>query len=267
MPPEWGANAILKPARRPLVDRPSLPHQPFAVESDGVGLRGWLFRGAGPRKGLIVYLHGIGDNRRGGGPLAERFVPQGWDVLAYDGRAHGESGGEYCTYGFFEKRDLVAALGTLEHRRVVLFGSSLGAAVALQAAPLEPRVCGVIAEAPFASLESIVRDRAPWFATKSEVGEALRLAGERGRFRVDEVSPEAAARGIRVPVLLIQGADDRETGPEHSRRIEAALAGPKQLLLVPGAGHGGALAGPEAWRVIESWLAALSRARPGPRAV
>ena len=151
---------------------------------------------------------------------------------------------EYCTYGFFEKRDLVAALGTLEHRRVVLFGSSLGAAVALQAAPLEPRVCGVIAEAPFASLESIVRDRAPWFATKSEVGGALRLAGERGRFRVDEVSPEAAARGhprARAPDPRCGRPRDRAG---HSRRIEAALAGPKQLLLVPGAATAARSRGP-----------------------
>jgi len=58
-------------------------------------------------------------------------------------------------------------------------------------------------------------------------------------------------------VLLIHGADDRETPPEHSRRIEAALAGPRRLLLVPGAGHGGALAGREAWDVIGAWLAAL----------
>jgi pimeloyl-ACP methyl ester carboxylesterase len=257
LPPEWGANAILRPHRRPLAEAPRLAHEPFVLEGDGITVRGWMFRGSPPRKGLIVYLHGIGDNRRGGGPLAERFVPQGWDLLAYDARAHGESGREACTYGVHEKRDLVRALSAVGDERVVLFGSSLGAAVALQAAPLEERIRGVIAEAPFASLERVVRERAPWFATKGEVDEALRLAGQRGGFAVAEASPEAAASRIVVPVLLIHGAQDRETSPEHSRRIEAALAGPKRLLLVEGAGHGGALAGATAWRQIEAWLDAL----------
>lgn len=257
MPAEWGANAILRPFRRPLVERPAMVPEPFEVQSEGIRLRGWLFRRSGPRQGLIVYLHGISDNRRGGGPMAERLVPQGWDVLAYDGRAHGESGGEYCTYGFHEKQDLLRALDAVGHERVVLFGSSLGAAVALQAAPLDPRIRGVIAEAPFASLDSIVRDRAPWIATRREVDAALRLAAQRGSFRVEEVSPEAAAARIRIPVLLIHGERDRETRPEHSRRIAAALAGPKRLLVVPGAEHRNALAGREAWDVIEAWLAAL----------
>lgn len=257
MPPEWGANAILRPVRRPLVETPRLAHEPFVLEGDGVTLRGWLFRGTPPRKGLIVSLHGIADNRRGGGPLAERFVPQGWDLLTYDARAHGESGGEVCTYGFRERHDVVRALSAVGDERVVLFGSSLGAAVALQAAPLDARIRGVIAEAPFASLERVVRERAPWFATKGEVDEALRRAGQRGGFRVDDVSPEDAASRIRVPVLLIHGADDRETAPHHSRRIEAALRGRKRLLLVDGAGHGQALAGATAWREIEAWLDAL----------
>lgn len=257
MPPEWGANAILRPFRRPLVESPSRSHEAFAVESDGIRLRGWLFRASGPPKGLIVYLHGSGDNRRGGGALAERFGPKGWDVLAYDARGHGESGGEFCTYGVQEKRDLLRALDAVGSPRVVLFGSSLGAAVALQAAPLDPRIRGVIAEAPFSSLEAVVRDRAPWFATKREVDEALRLAGARGGFATADASPEEAAGHITVPVLLIHGAADPETPPAHSRRIEAALAGPKRLILVEGAQHRDALAGAETWRAIESWLAAL----------
>jgi pimeloyl-ACP methyl ester carboxylesterase len=256
-PPEWGANAIVRPFRRPLAGTPPLPHEAFAVESDGLTLRGWLFRRSGARKGLIVYLHGIGDNRRGGAALAERFVPKGWDVLAYDARGHGESGGDFCTYGVKEKRDLVRALDAAGSPRVVLFGSSLGGAVALQAAPLDPRIRGVIAEAPFSSLDTVVRDRAPWFASKREVDEALRLAGERAGFAAGDASPERAARHVTAPVLLIHGAEDDETPPAHSQRIESALAGPKRLILVEGATHRDALAGAATWREIESWLAGL----------
>lgn len=258
LPPEWGANAILRPMRRPLLRRTSLPHEAIAFRSDeGLLLKGWLFRSPAPHRGLIVYLHGIADNRDSGIGVAQRFVPKGYDVLAYDSRAHGESEGAYCTYGFHEKRDVSRALDAVGADGAILFGSSLGAAVALQAAAAEPRVRGVIAQSPFSDLESIVRDRKPWIATGSEVEQALALAEQRGGFRRGEASPQAAARLVRVPVLLIHGANDRETRPAHSQRIYGALAGPRRLLLVPGAGHNDVLGREEVWKEIEEWVARL----------
>ncbi|MET0556262.1 MAG: alpha/beta fold hydrolase [Vicinamibacteria bacterium] len=258
MPPEWGANAVLHPYRKPLSAAPDIPYEDVAFTGDGeVALRGWRFPARGPRRGLVVYLHGIGDDRAGGIGLAKRFGPLGWDVLAYDSRAHGASGGDACTYGAREKRDLVRVLDEAKADRVVLFGSSLGAAVALQAAPLDARVRGVIAQSPFSSLEEIARDRAPWFATDAEIARALDIAQMQGRFTLADASPVASARDIRVPVLLIHGVRDRDTRPAHSERIAAALAGPKRLLLVPGAGHDDTLRDPAIWSEIEGWLAAL----------
>lgn len=257
-PPEWGANAILHPTRRPAVGQPDLAHEDIAFRTDdGLLLKGWLFRTPGPRRGLMVYLHGIADNRRSGIGLAQRFVPKGWDVLAYDSRAHGQSEGKDCTYGFREKRDLSLALDAMRAEGAVLFGSSLGAAVALQAGAIEPRVRGIIAQSSFSDLETIVCERAPGIATADEVQKALALAEKGGSFRRAEVSPRNAARLIRVPVLLIHGARDRETAPSHSQRIYDALTGPRQILLVSGAGHNDVLAREEVWRVVEEWLARL----------
>ena len=261
LPPEWGANAILHPTRRPLAGGIDLPHQDIAFRSDGLLLKGWLFPTTASRQGLIVYLHGVADNRRSGLGLAHRFVPDGYDVLAYDSRAHGESEGQDCTYGFYEKRDLTRALDAVHADRVVLFGASLGAAVALQAAPDEPRVRGVIAQSSFSDLETVVRERAPWFATEADVRKALAIAARRGHFPIAEISPRQAAARIRVPVLLIHGASDRETPAAHSQRIYEALAGPRRLLLVPGQGHNDVLSGAEVWKEIDAWLAAL-QARP-----
>ena len=70
------------------------------------------------------------------------------------------------------------------------------------------------------------------------------------------VSPVAAASRIHVPVFLIHGADDRETYPEHSRRIFDALGGPKRLLILEGAGHNQSLQ-QSTWAEIESWLYAV----------
>ncbi len=261
MPPEWGANAILHPTRRALTRHPQIAHESVSfTTADGLALEGWLFRSSAPdRRGLIVYLHGIADNRQSGIGVARRFGPRGWDVLAYDSRGHGTSAGTECTYGFREKRDVSCALDAVSVRGAVLFGSSLGAAVALQAAALDERVRGVIAQSPFSDLESIVRDRAPFIATQREVREALAIAERRANFRVADVSPRLSARAIRVPVLLLHGALDRETRPAHSQRIYDELAGPRQLLLVPGAGHNDTLAPEATWQVIEEWLEEVAR--------
>lgn len=261
LPPDWGANAILHPVRRPLIGGgPKLAHEDISFRTDdGLLLKGWLFRTPRPRRGLIVYLHGIADNRRSGIGVAERFVPKGWDVLTYDARAHGQSEGKDCTYGFREKHDVSRALDAVHADRAILFGSSLGGAVALQAAAVEPRVVAVIAQSAFSDLEVIVRERAPWFATRREVEEALALVEKRAGFRIADVSPRAAAAHIQVPVLLLHGAADRETLPAHSRRIYKALKGPRQLLIAPGAGHNDVLAREEVWQVVEDWLIRLDR--------
>jgi uncharacterized protein len=264
LPPQWGANALLRPGRRPLdpaATAAAPPHEDVAFTSGGLTLRGWLFRAPAPRRGLLVYLHGISDNRQGGAGIARRYGPLGWDVLAYDQRAHGESQGDACTYGFHEKADLARALDELPLQagagRVVVLGMSLGGSVALQAAAADPRVRAVVAVAPFSDLERIARERAPFFVREGDLRAALRLAEMEGRFQVAAVSPVRLAPQVRVPVLLVHGAEDKETRPAHSRALDAALGGPHELVLVPGATHGTVLSAPASWAAISRFLAAL----------
>ena len=268
---DWGASAILQPWRRPLLAQPDLPHELVSFESDGLRLEGWLFRADQGRPGsarseqgirasrsLIVYLHGIADNRQSGVGVARRFVPLGYDVLTYDSRGHGRSQGEICTYGYFERRDVTRALDAVGARRAILFGSSLGAAVALQAAAIDERVIGVVSQSSFADLPSIVRYRAPWYLPPPYVTAAIARAGERAGFPPSEASPVASAAHIHVPVLLIHGAADSETPCQHSQRIFDALAGPRRLLLVPGAGHNDVLGREEVWLEIAAFIDRLS---------
>src|SRR5512139_2674745 len=88
--PSIAARMILEPMRRAVEEAPSEPpHLEVAFPGDGVELRGWLFRAADPVRGTIVFLHGRNQNRGAGVVLARRLVPLGYDVLAYDSRAHG----------------------------------------------------------------------------------------------------------------------------------------------------------------------------------
>lgn len=87
LPPEWGANAILHPWRRPRVLSPSVPYRPLVVSADGATLQGWVMPGVAPVRGTLVYTHGVADNRQSAIGFAQRYVARGFDVIAYDSRA------------------------------------------------------------------------------------------------------------------------------------------------------------------------------------
>jgi len=200
-----------------------------------------------------VYLHGVADNRASVAGVAKRYVPRGYDVLAYDSRAHGDSTGDGCTYSYYEKRDLAKAIDFRKVPVVAVIGVSLGAAVALQAAVEDPRVASVVGISTFSDLRTVASERAPFFASAANIRDALALAETQGHFVVDEVSPVKAATYLSIPVLLIHGAEDHETVPAHSERVFKALAGPKRLILLPKTGHGVGL-DEATWKIIDAWV-------------
>jgi hypothetical protein len=252
---------LLHPARRRVVALAPANCQDATYTGEGLNLKGWQCPALRPRRGTLIYLHGIADNRESGASVIERFRKRGFDVVAYDSRAHGESAGNMCTYGVLEKQDLRRVLDTVAPGPIVLLGTSLGAAVALQAAALDSRVTAVIAAETFSDLRTVATERAPFFFTARTIERAFGLVEQRGGFQVDAVSPVMDARAIRIPVLLIHGATDSQTPPDHSHRVLAALGGPKRLILVPGAGHNESLRG-EVWEQIDRWLESVLSSGP-----
>jgi len=252
MPPSWGAGALLHPGKTIATDTSSRPHEIVWFKGSGVRLKGWWFKTAEPRRGTIVYLHGVADNRGSSSSIAEHFVPRGFDVVAYDSRAHGESEGDACTYGYYEKFDLSRVLDRISGP-ILLLGTSLGAAVALQTAAEDNRVAVVVAVATFSDLRTVASERAPFFASKGNIEGALRIAEDLAKFKVDDVSPVLAAARIGIPVLVLHGEADKETSPAHSVRVHGALHGPKELILVPHAGHNDSING-NTWTAIDAWI-------------
>jgi alpha-beta hydrolase superfamily lysophospholipase len=255
--PGWAAGGLLHPSRRVVDASLASKYGELTLEGDGVDLAGWKLPARGEPRGTVVYLHGIADNRAsslGAAHLTER----GFDLVAYDSRAHGRSGGDACTYGYYEKRDLRRVLDVVERRPIVVIGSSLGAAVALQAAAEDDRIRAVVAAESFSDLRTIAIERAPKILTNGAIEKAFTIAEREGRFVVDDVSPVRAAAHVRVPVLLLHGALDRETPFAHSQRIFDALTGPKRLVIVQGAGHNQSLQA-STWRDIDEWLETILR--------
>jgi uncharacterized protein len=126
--------------------------------SDGSNLQGWFARPGDANGDAEILLHGIGDNRQGMMGFAELFLSNGFAVLLPDSRAHGESGGDFPTYGLIESDDVHRWFDWLVMQQypkcVFEMGESMGAAIILQAVKTTP-FCAVVAESSFASFRQI----------------------------------------------------------------------------------------------------------------
>lgn len=254
------SGALVKPMRIPVIGEPSEPHESFEVTTtDGIALFGWRFAPTGAPRGVLVFVHGKDINRQHFVSAAQRFVKQGYAVVAYDQRAHGQSMGEYVTYGAREATDLSAVIDVSLARfgrelPVVVVGESLGAAVVLQAAAQDERIKLVVAGAPFADLKTVVQDKAPFFLSAKGREEAVALAEKEAQFVVADISPENSAKRISVPVLLLHGSEDAYLPMKHSLRIYEALSGPRRFVRLEGVGHQDILLTDAAWSEVESFV-------------
>lgn len=192
----------------------------------GVTLRAWAAQPERPKL-IVLVLHGIGDSKNSQVGTLRYLATQGYMAVGIDLRAHGDSSGYYATYGFAEKQDLSHVRSILQAQYpglpIGIWGTSYGAAVALQALGTDQQFAFGIIESTFANLGDVVDQYG-----KNVVGfdlppaipdRALQRAGEMAHFDPKQVSPETSARSIRVPILHMHGARDENIPISHAYRI------------------------------------------------
>jgi len=214
-----------------------------------------------PRKprGTVVLIHGLAIPKAYYLSLGHGFARAGFDVVMPDLRAHGHSGGDFMTYGVKEKHDIKSVVDDLTARGVVgepiyAFGISMGAAVAVQYAAVDPRCKGVMAVAPYQDLRTIAR-RYGWFLGRKTFDAILARAGELGGFDPQRASTVQAAAKLTVPLIVAHGGIDLVIPFRHGEAVYNAASEPRKLLPVRLAGHGTILIGRSRWFVREvEWL-------------
>lgn len=248
-------NTLVHPDRTWRLDE--LPAENPALEplafpaSDGTRLAAWFLAHPQPR-GTVLLLHGFGVNHFGLVHLAYDLLDHGLQSLLFDFRGHGASEGEVTTLGLRERQDVVGALRYLRSRRGVdsdrigVYGVSMGGATALLTIESGMGVRAIVTDSAFATLRgaidhgfrriaglppSIFRTPTVWFASRF-VGEKLNHV--LGRVRpLDHIKQTASC-----PLLIIHGTEDDVVFVQDAYQLYLAADGPKELWVIPDAGHG-----------------------------
>jgi fermentation-respiration switch protein FrsA (DUF1100 family) len=218
----------------------------FLVAEDGVRIHAWLLPLAGARR-VVLVCHGNAGNishRLDRALGMQRRL--GVSVLLFDYRGYGRSEGSPDEEGTY--RDARAAyryaaeVKGVPPGRIVLFGESLGAAVAAQLA-LERPAGALILESAFTSIPDMARAAYPFLPP---VGPLIRT-------RYDTL---AKVPRLALPLLVLHGERDDIVPPAQGRRVFEAAGGPKRFVIIPGAGHNDTyVAGGEAyWRSLADFL-------------
>src|SRR5687768_4489654 len=204
-----------------------------------------------PSENCVVLLHGYADAKVGVIAWAPVWHVLGFNILALDLRAHGESEGRESTAGYFERHDVNQAIDRLgterpsQTRHVVLFGASLGAPVAVAAAALRDDLAAIVLESPFADFRAAAAAHMDLLGLPGGFlqSTALRLAEWMSGAKFDDVRPIEVLRSVRCPALVIAPTDDVFLPPADAAAFETALAarppgsGPGEIWRVEGAGH------------------------------
>lgn len=228
---------------RMLVDTPGrfgLEYQPLDIHAaDGTLLFAWFFPARGEARATVLHLHGNAEN------ISTHFANVAWmpaagfNVLALDYRGYGASEGTPSLQGV--QLDIDAAMATLlarrdvDPQRIILFGQSLGGALAIHYAAHgrhRANLRAVVADSAFSDYRRIAQEKLAgffltwpfqWF----------------GSAAIDNAySPEASVHSLApIPLLLIHGESDLIVPPHHSRRLYELAREPRELWILPETGH------------------------------
>lgn len=202
-------------------------------------------------KKTVVLVHGFGSNKEAMGGYAGMFHDLGYNTLIPDTRGQGQSQGKVISYGYYESRDylkwvkqVIAKQGP--QSQVVLFGVSMGGATTMMTSGLKtPRqLKAYIEDCGYTNADAEITYQAkqmynlPHWPLVPLTSLVTKL---RAGFYFKDANSVAAVKRNHKPMLFIHGGADTFVPTRMVYQVYQADAGPKQLLVVPGAAHAAAL--------------------------
>ncbi len=225
-------------------------HEISFPAGDGPELYGWYLPGADDRQ-IILYFHGTATNLSHLTHFLKQFKHLDVGIFVFDYRGFGRSQGQPTEAGTYQ--DARGALNFLLRNgwtrdRIVYYGHSMGAAVALQLA-LEKPPAGVVLESPFTSIPDLIRHHHPWLFA------ALPWAFPpfyNNRSKISE---------LKSPLMIFHGQRDAIVPPSMGQTLFSLAPEPKRLYLVTEAGHDDVYQAGDAayWTAWQNFLSQVRR--------
>ncbi len=182
------------------------PFEEFFLEAeDGAKLNALHFKRQVPH-GVLLYFHGNAGDLSRWGEIATYFVKKNYDVIIMDYRTYGKSSGNLSEEGLFSDADLFYeyALKSYDEKDIIVYGRSLGAAIATQlASKRNPKK--LLLETPFFNLTNLAQDRFPWLPLKH----LLKYRFESNKY----------IKNVRCPVSIFHGTEDSVVPYESGQKL------------------------------------------------
>lgn len=240
---------------REIVRTPAAAGLPFddvaLATADGETLHGWWVPSGRPDAPVVLFFHGNGGNVSHRLEKLAVFHELGADTFIIDYRGYGKSSGKPGEHGMY--RDARAAYQWLittrrvAPDRIVVYGESLGSAVAVHLAG-EARTGGVVIESGFTSVPDVAQERLPFLPVQWVL-----------KHRFDTL--EKVSR-IDAPLLILHSREDELFEMSHPERLLAAAQAPKRLVELRGGHNDAFLVSADTYR--DALAAFLAEVAPAP---
>lgn len=215
----------------------------YLTTKDNIKLQGWYIKTDSVAKGTVVMFHGHGSTKSGIYTESKVFRKMGYNTLPLDFRAHGNSGGNTTTIGYFEAEDVKLAYDFIKNKgekHIVLWGISMGAATITKAIndyALQPDK--IILEMPFGSILNAAEGRIKMMRLPGEPLATLITfwGGAEHGFWGFGMKPTEFVKKINCPVLLQWGKNDPRVTRDEIDMIYANITAPKKLVVYENAAH------------------------------
>lgn len=224
----------------------SIQKEDITIQSKfGYPIKGWFVKGTEKNR-FIIISHGVTQNKLNSIKYMKLFLKRDWNVLLYDHRRHGETGGKTTSYGHYEKFDLESVVTWVkekygENSTIGIHGESMGAVTTLlYAGMIEDGADFYIVDCPFSDFEAQLKYLlkvdykipAPLVLPFANI--FLKL---RDGYSIKDVSPVSVIQNIKNPVLFIHSAKDDYILPEMTMELYKMKEGPKQMLIAERGKH------------------------------
>jgi uncharacterized protein len=200
----------------------------WLTSADGTAIHAWFTAPPSwtPAAGALLYCHGNAGNLSTRGPALQNFQGMGLAVFIFDYPGYGKSAGQPSEAGCYASAEAAYHFLTTKKgvpgERVLLYGGSLGGAVAVELATRHPHRA-LILVATFTSFPDMAQYKFPWLPGRWFV---------RNQFlSLDKIAT------LRSPVFLAHGTADRVIPYQQGECLFAAAPGPKHFFPMHGIGH------------------------------